>query len=155
VSREKLHEVLVEWIADDDDLPRYPESLPGALRHLSDAWARRGEPNVLLVHYDDLLADLEGQMRRVAGRLGIAVPEQSWPVLAGAATFERMRDRDDILVPPPPGIVADTAFFFRRGTSGAGREILSDEEMASYYARTARLAPPDLIEWLHRRATDR
>ncbi len=156
MSREKLHEALVEWIASDDDPPRYSMSLPGAMRHLSDAWARRGEPNVLLVHYDDLLADLEGQMRRLAGRLGIAVPEQSWPVLAGAATFERMRDRKDIL-PPPPRIVADTASFsfFRRGTSGAGREILSDEEMASYYARAARFAPPDMIEWLHRQVTGR
>jgi hypothetical protein len=166
VSRERLHEALVEWIASDDDPPGYSESLPVVMRHLSDAWARRGEPNVLLVHYDDLLADLEGQMRRIAGRLGIAVPEQSWPVLAGAATFERMRDRKDILAPPPPGIVADTASFFRRGTpgagrffrrgtSGAGREILSDEEMAGYYARAARLAPPDMIEWLHRQVTGR
>ena len=38
--------------------------------HLSDAWARRGEPNVLLVHYDDLLADLEGQMRGSPGGSG-------------------------------------------------------------------------------------
>jgi hypothetical protein len=155
VSPEKLHEALAEWIANDDDPPRYSESLPGAMRHLSGAWARRGEPNVLLVHYDDLRADLEGQMRWLAGRLGIVVPEQSWPVLVRAATFERMRDRKDILVPPPPGIVADTALFFRRGTSGAGREILSDEEMASYYARAARLAPPDMIEWLHRQVTGR
>jgi aryl sulfotransferase len=51
---------------------------------------------------------------------------------------------------PPPGIVPDAAFFFRRGTSGAGREILSDDEMARYYARAARLTPPDLFEWLHR-----
>jgi aryl sulfotransferase len=143
VSREELHEVLVQWIASD-------EPLSGYLRHLSDAWTRRGEPNVLLVRYDDLLTDLEGQMRWLAGRLGIAVPEQSWPVLAGAATFERMKARNDILVPPPPGIVADTALFFRRGRSGAAREILSDEEMASYHARAARLAPPDMVEWLHR-----
>jgi aryl sulfotransferase len=147
-----LHEALVEWIGSDDDSSR---SLPGAMRHLSDAWARRGEPNVVLVHYDDLLADLEGQMRWLAGRLGIAVPEQSWPVLAGAATFKRMRNRKDIHPPPPSGIVPDAAFFFRRGTSGAGREILSDEELASYYARAAQLAPPDLIEWLHRRVTGR
>jgi hypothetical protein len=144
-----LREALVEWIGSDDDSPM---SLPGAIRQLSDAWARRGQPNVLLVHYDDLLADLEGQMRWLAGRLGIAVPEQSWPALVGAATFERMRDRTDIHPSPPTGIEPDPAFFFRRGTSGAGREILGDEEMATYYARAAKLAPPDLTEWLHRRA---
>ncbi|GAA4716308.1 sulfotransferase domain-containing protein [Phytohabitans rumicis] len=153
VTRESLHEALVGWIAGDGDPHTSAQSLPDAMRHLSDAWARRDEPNVLLVHYDDLLADLEGQMRWLAGRLGIAVAEQSWPVLAGAATFGRMRERKDILVPPPPGVVADTARFFRRGTSGAGREILSDEELADYHARAARLAPPELIEWLHRRAT--
>src|SRR5215211_2925042 len=154
VSREKLHQALVEWIASDDDPPGYSESLPGTMRHLSNAWTRRGEPNVLLVHYDDLLADLEGQMRWLARRLGIAVAEQSWPILTEAATFERMRDRKDVLVPPPPGIVADAAVFFRRGTSGAGREILSSEEMASYDARAARLAPPEMIEWLHRQVTE-
>lgn len=147
VSRERLHEALVEWIGSADDSPR---SLPGAMRYLSDAWARRGEPNVVLVHYDDLLADLEGQMRWLAGRLGIAVPEQSWPVLGGAATFKRMRNRGDIHPLPPSGIAPDATFFFRRGTSGAGREILSDEELAHYYARAAQLAPPDLFEWLHR-----
>ena len=148
-SGETLHDALLRWIADDDDPRRYPDSLPGVMWHLSDAWARRGEPNVLLVRYDDLLAGLEGQMRWLAGRLGIAVPEQAWPALTQAATFERMRDRADDLVPIPPGIPVDTALFFRRGTSGAGREILSDEEMAAYYARAAQLAPPDMLEWLH------
>jgi hypothetical protein len=148
-SREALHDALLGWIADDDD-PRWnPDSLPGVMRHLSDAWARRGEPNVLLVHYDDLRADLAGRMRWLAERLGIAVPEQAWPALIQAATFERMRDRADDLIAIPPGVSIDTALFFRRGTSGAGREILSDEEMAAYYARAAQLAPPDMLEWLH------
>jgi aryl sulfotransferase len=148
-SREMLHDALLSWIADDDDPCQYPDSLPGLMRHLSDAWARRGEPNVLLVRYDDLLADLEGQMRWLAGRLAIAVPEQAWPALTQAATFGRMRDRADTLVPVPPGISADAAAFFRRGSSGAGREILSDEEMAGYYVRATQLAPPDMLEWLH------
>jgi aryl sulfotransferase len=148
-SREALHDALLRWIADDDDPRQHPDSLPGIMWHVSDAWARRGEPNVLLVRYDDLLADLEGQMRWLAGRLGIAVPEEAWPALTQAATFERMRDRADDLVPIPPGISVDTALFFRRGTSGAGREVLSDEEMAAYYARATQLAPPDMLEWLH------
>ncbi|MEV6487925.1 sulfotransferase domain-containing protein [Actinoplanes sp. NPDC051633] len=153
VSRAQLHEAMMEWIDGDEGSHRFSTSLRGTMRHLSEAWIRRAEPNVLLVHYDDLLSDLEGQMRRVADGLGIAVDEQSWPTLADAATFERMRGRDDILVPPPPGIVGDNALFFRRGTSGAAREILGEEEMSRYLARVATLAPPDLIEWLHRPAS--
>ena len=150
VSPEQLHAALLEWIGGDEGSSRYSASLPDTMRHLTEAWARRADPNVVLAHYDDLLADLEGQMRRLADAFGIAVGEQSWPSLVEAATFERMRDRGDVLVPPPPGIVPDNALFFRRGTSGAAREILSDEEMAGYLVRVARLAPPDLIEWLHR-----
>jgi len=152
---ESLRDSLLRWIEDDGDSGAYPDSLPGVMRHLSDAWARRGEPNVLLVHYDDLSADLEGQMRGIAWRLGIPVRDEAWPALTHAATFERMRDRADRLVPSATGgpgnhgIFRDAASFFRRGTSGAGREMLSDDEMARYYARAARLAPPDMLDWLH------
>lgn len=149
MSRQQLHDALLEWIDGDDG----SASLPATMRHLSEAWSRRADPNVVLVHYDDLLSDLEGQMRRLADRLGIAVEEQSWPALFEAATFERMRGRDDVLVPPPPGIAPDNALFFRRGTSGAAREILNDHETARYHAQVARLAPSDLIEWLHRRVS--
>jgi aryl sulfotransferase len=147
-SRRPLHDRLLQWIAADVDPRADPDSLPGLLWHLSDAWARRDAPNVLLVHYDDLSADLEGQMRRLAGRLGIAVPEGTWPALVQAATFEAMRSRAEQFV-PTAGLFKSDAAFFRRGTSGAGREILSDDEMAGYHARAAQLAPAALLAWLH------
>lgn len=152
-SPEMLHDAMLSWIADGGDPGRQPDSLPGVMRHLYDAWARRGEANVLLVRYEDLLADLEGQMRWLASRLAIAVPEEAWPALIQAATFGRMKARADTLFPVPPGSTTDAASFFPRGTSGAGREILSDEEMAGYYARAAQLAPPDMLEWLHSPST--
>jgi len=101
------------------------------------------------VHYDDLSADLEGQMRGIAWRLGITIREEAWPVLTQAATFSRMRERADNLIPAAPGIFRDTASFFYRGTSGAGREILSEDELAAYHARVAQMAPPDMLQWLH------
>ena len=44
----------------------------------------------------------------------------------------------------PAGILKSSAAFFRRGTSGAGREQLSEAELADYRRRAAQLAPPDL-----------
>jgi hypothetical protein len=143
-----LHDRLLRWIASDADPREYPDSLPGVLRHLSGAWYRRYEPNMLLVHYDRLSADLDGQMRWLAGRLGIAVPEQAWPALVHAATFESMRSSADKLV-PTQGLFKSNAAFFRRGTSGAGFAALTEEEIASYYARAAELAPADMLAWLH------
>ena len=42
-------------------------------------WDERHRSNVLLVHYNDLKADLSGEMRRVADFLGISVPPDSGP----------------------------------------------------------------------------
>jgi hypothetical protein len=72
-----------------------------------------------------------------------------WPI-----PFERMKANAEQLVPNRGGILKDNAAFFRRGRSGAGRELLRAEDLATYQARTATLAPPDLLAWLHRDDTD-
>jgi hypothetical protein len=159
--RPSLHDWLLKWI----DAQRRPEdemdSLNGVMWHLSDAWQRRTEPPqpsaagphspaIVLVHYDDLSADLEGQMRHLAGLLGIDVPEHKWPELVHAARFEQMRATAVRQAPDTGGVLKDPGAFFRRGYSGAGAEVLSADELAGYYARTSRLGPPDLLNWLHR-----
>ncbi len=146
--RKSPRDWLLAWIGHDADPRENLDSLPGVLWHLGDAWARRGEHDVVLVHYDDLSRDLEGQMRELARLLGLAVPESAWPGLVRAATFERMRAGADRFV-PPDGIIKSSTSFFHRGRSGAGGEILTEEEIARYHARAASLAPPDLLDWLH------
>jgi aryl sulfotransferase len=146
--RPPLHDWLLRWIADDDDPREQLDSLPGVLWHLSDAWSRRDRPNVVLVRYEDLLADLAGQMRGLAVRLGIEVPTGAWAPLVGAATFDAMSSQAGTIA--PAGVLKSSAAFFRRGTAGAAREVLSDGELAAYQARAAELAPPDLLTWLHR-----
>lgn len=44
-------------------------------------WSERGRENLLLVHYNDLKADLEGEMRCIADYLAIEAPETLWPAL--------------------------------------------------------------------------
>jgi len=149
-GRPSLEAWLRRWI-DWEGSPREQlDSLPGVLHHLSDAWARRSEPNVVLVRYEDLSTDLAGEMRRLAERLGFDVPEARWPPLVAAAGFEAMRDRADELVPDRQGVLKDRRGFFRRGTPGAGRALLGTEGVARYEARARALAPPDLLAWLHR-----
>jgi aryl sulfotransferase len=149
-ARPPLDEWLVSWAAATADPRAELDSLPGVLHHLTDAWRRRDDERVVLVHYDDLCADLSGEMRRVADRLGIDVPEAVWPSLVGAATFDRMRERADQVAPDPAGILRDRARFFRRGTSGAGEEVLPPDALRRYRERVADLAPPGLVGWLHR-----
>jgi aryl sulfotransferase len=148
--RPPLKEWLLSWIDWDGDPQTTLDTLPNVMWHLSDAWARRHDTNIVLVHYDDLSTDLEGEMRRLATRLQIDVPEARWPDLVHAATFGQMRDRADRLAPDRLGVLKDPAAFFRQGTSGSGGALLSEGEVAHYHRRVAALAPPDLLAWLHR-----
>jgi aryl sulfotransferase len=149
-ARPPLHEWLLAWIDEPATPGEQLDSLPGVMWHLSDAWARRGERNVVLVHYDDLASGLDGEMRRIATLLGITVPDQTWPVLVAAATFESMRAHAQRTAPDPAAVLKDSAAFFRRGRSGAGLEVLNSEEVARYHERAGELAQPDLLAWLHR-----
>ena len=151
-SRPPLHEWLVEFVEWEGD-PRAPgnlDTLPGIMLHLSDAWARRHEPNVVLLHYDDLIDDLDSAMRGVAARLDISVDETRWPSLVQAATFGAMRADSRVLAPAGMGILKDPEAFFRHGVSGDGRNVLSEAEHRRYVSRVATMAPPGLLAWLHR-----
>ena len=145
-----LDEWLLSWIESDaiaqDDL----ESFNGVFHHLTDAWSRKDESNIVLVHYADLLHDLNSEMQRIAAHLGIDVADGRVDELAHAATFESMQANSDKLAPDPSAVLLDKSRFFRSGRSGAGTEGLSAGALAAYHARASRTAPPDLLTWLHR-----
>jgi hypothetical protein len=144
-----LREWLLAWVNGTDSPREHLDSLPGVFWHLSDAWRRR-QPNVVLVHYDDLQADLRGAMVGLADRLGIPVPAHRWPALVEAATFASMRASARQWAPNPDGILKDPGAFFRHGVSGEGAATLGAAGLARYYERARELAVPDLVTWIHR-----
>lgn len=150
--RPDLHTWLRAWAERETTPQESLDSLVGVLHHATDAWQRHeaGEVDVLLVHYADLLADLDGEMRRIAAALRIDVGEERWPELVRAATFASMRDRSAEITPNTLGVLKDGAAFFRRGTSGAGAEVLTADELARYDARVRALAPPEVAAWVNR-----
>jgi hypothetical protein len=144
-------EAFLHWVDDPTPPSEMAMSLAGTLHHLGTFWAVRDRGDVILLHYDDLKADLEGEMRRIAGRLGIEVPEERWPALVEAAGFDAMRRRADDTAPDTQNrIWKSNRAFFNKGTSGQWRAIYDAEADARYRARLARLAPDDLARWLHR-----
>jgi hypothetical protein len=117
-------------------------------RHGASFWAHRHEPNIHLVHFDDLKADLEGGMRRIAGVLGIGVAEDKWPELVAAAGFDSMKKNADRTAPDTNfKMWKDNARFFNKGTSGQWRGVLSAESLALLDQVTAKY-PADYIDWL-------
>ncbi|MDQ3385358.1 MAG: sulfotransferase domain-containing protein [Actinomycetota bacterium] len=125
-------------------------SLSRTLQHLGTFWERRDAPNVALFHYADLSADLVGQLRRLAGVLGIERSDARLEELAAAATFDRMKERASDLAPnSDQGWWRSTEGFFHRGSSGQWRHLVDDAGLARYDATVAELVPSDLAEWAH------
>jgi hypothetical protein len=117
--------------------------------HLTSWWERRHERHVLLLHYQDLLDDLAGQMRRVAAHLGIHVPAATWPELVAACRFESMRADSARVLPALGSVRGGGPWFFHSGTSGQWRGVVSEADLA-LYERAARVLPAELRAWLER-----
>ena len=145
-----------QWVDDETPSARSGGvSLRFTVEHLQTFRNAGDDLDVVFLHYDDLKADLEGQMRELAAHLEIEVDEDRWPRLVQAATFESMRSRADTTVPAGGREHwIDPAAFFSRGTSGQWRDLLDDADLARYAARVRALASDDLVEWVHREPID-
>jgi aryl sulfotransferase len=110
----------------------------------------RNLPNILLVHFTDLLNDLEGEMRRVARFLDIEVPEDKWAGLANAATFESMKKDLNVLQPKMMKSFKGGSNGFMDKVDGIWVDILTkDEDTAVYEARAGQL-DPELRQWIEK-----
>ena len=132
-----VHGFFERWITDAPPL-----------RHLATWWDLRGEPNVLLVHYNDLQADLDGEMRRVAGFLDIDIPEALWPGVVERCTFERMREEADKVGNFQRVFEGGAESFFFQGTKGRWRGVLTEGELQRYQDRVEELLSPEAAHWL-------
>jgi aryl sulfotransferase len=122
----------------------------GFFAHVRSYWDRRDQPNLLFVHYNDLKADLAGEMRRVADFLGIEVSEQAWPEVVDRCTFERMRERDTDIGGFERNFEGGIRAFLFKGTNGRWRDVLTDDELAAYARAVAEELPPEAATWLER-----
>jgi aryl sulfotransferase len=131
-----VHGFFARWIAD------------GAIfHHVLTFWERRAAPNLLLLHYNDLKADLAGEMRRIADFLEIRVPEARWPAVVERCTFEAMKARGDEIGTFHLFEGGSQSFLFK-GSNGRWRDVLTPDELARYAKRVAEILPPEAAAWL-------
>jgi aryl sulfotransferase len=119
------------------------------LHHVRTWWEWRHLPNLLFVHFNDLLADLDGEMRRVAEFLEIEVPRGEWAARVELATFASMKERAEQIV--PAGGVAfqgGAQRFLYKGTNGRFREVLTEGDLALWQDNVARQLAPACARWL-------
>ena len=112
-------------------------------------WAVRDLPNVKLVHFNALKADLAGEIGAIADFLEIEVPMSRWSAVVEHCGFEFMKCHAD-QVAPLGGAIFDGGgeSFINKGVNGHWREVLSAEESAAYEAKALEELGPDCARWL-------
>jgi aryl sulfotransferase len=146
---EDPRDFFLQWMATAEAGPNDPAGELPYCEFEQTYWNRRREPWLLMVHFNDLKADLEGEMRRIAAFLEIETPEPLLAELAEAARFETMKRQGEEMLPQ-----LRTAFdngaerFLNKGVNGRWKDFLTDADLARYEALVKRRLPPALAAWL-------
>lgn len=112
-------------------------------------YAIRSLPNVLLVHFTSLKRDMPGEMRRIAGFLGIPIDEATWPKILEYCSFDWMKANATRSVPLGGAFWdAGAQVFINKGVNGRWSDVLTDEDKAEYEAWAVNELGPECARWL-------
>ncbi len=126
---------------DDYGLPEYVELEQSY-------WAERHRPNMLMVHYNDLKADLAGEMQRIADFLGIETPAALMQDLVQAAEFSAMKRDSAALLPDAANVfVGGGERFLHKGSNQRWLSVLTAEDLADCEAAVSAALSPALRAW--------
>ena len=140
-----------EWFREwtDAEAMEGPSNLGTLVRQLGSYWGERHRPNVVLLHYSDIQRDVVGQMAYLARRLGIERSRARLAELAPAANFDTMKAAANIVAPNADQTFwRNTSDFFKTGTSGQWRDLISADDLAHYEQRLHELADDEFAHWL-------
>jgi aryl sulfotransferase len=96
-----------------------------------------------------MLADLRGEIQRLADYLAIGITQDELERIAEAASFDQMKKAYE-----PMDARMRSAFkggadaFLFKGTNGRWREVLEPEDLVLYDEAKARVLSPDCAAWL-------
>ena len=137
-----VHQRWKDWLTKSGGFKWEQDGYPfwSMFSYVESFWPYRKLPNILMVHFTDMLNDLEGQMRRVAAFVGIEVPEEKWPELVNAATFDSMKKDLKTLQPKFDKMFKGGGDAFMDKVDGIWKEILTtDEDTKNYESRMGQL----------------
>jgi aryl sulfotransferase len=124
---ESVVQYYCDWL-DGDGYPFWP-----FWDNVRSWWGIRHLPNVMLLHFAELKADLPGQIRRIAHFLAIPVDEGRWDAIVEHCGFDYMKSHAGKSV-PLGGAFWDggATTFIHKGTNGRWRDLLSPEDSRRY-----------------------
>lgn len=112
-------------------------------------WQARHLPNVLMLHFADMKADLPGSVRRIAEFLDITLDEETFEKVVLHSSFDWMKANAGKAAPLGGAVWQGGAeTFVNKGTNGRWRDVLTAEDIAAYEARALAELGPECARWL-------
>jgi aryl sulfotransferase len=110
-------------------------------------WDLRANERVLLLHFNDLKADMPGQIRRIAQFIDAPINESRWDAIVEHCTFDWMK-RNAARLAPRGQRWKDPSKFFHRGTNMQWRDELTEEDSRWYEEIARKELGSECAEWL-------
>lgn len=100
--------------------------------HVAGYWPWRTRPNVLVITFAEMKADLPGAVRRVAALLGVELTAAELAQVIEKSTFQYMKRIDHKFMPQPPFPFNrfSRQVMMRKGERGRSSELLTPEQQA-------------------------
>ena len=122
------------------------------LHHTQTYWDYKHLPNFLFLHYNNMLADLDGIVRQIAAYIELSVTDEDVARMVEATTFSTVKrgietESDDEKQENTMFKGGANAFFYK-GTNGRWKDVLNEEDMALYRQTTKKIPSPDCLYWL-------
>lgn len=138
-----IRRYFLDWL-DRDGHPFWPY-----WENIRSWWAIRDLPNVHVVHYADLKADLAGEIARIARFLNIAVDPADFAAIVAHCRFDWMK-RHAAQAAPLGGVFWDggAQTFIHKGVNGRWRDVLGEADSARYEARARAELGAACAAWL-------
>jgi aryl sulfotransferase len=112
-------------------------------------WAIRHLPNLMLLHFENLKADMEAEIRRIAGFLGVRVDPSRWLAILDHCSFGYMKAHATKSVPLGGAFWDGGArTFIHKGTNGRWRDELTEADCRAYEAAARRELGEECAAWL-------
>ena len=140
---EDVREYFLAWLAGDGH-PFWP-----FWENIRTWWETRNLPNMYFLHFQNLVDDLEGTMRKIAAFLDIPIDESKWDLMVHHCGFDYMKKNATLSTPLGGDIFTGGAdSFIFKGINDRWRDTLNKADIEAYEARALVEVGPECAHWL-------
>jgi aryl sulfotransferase len=138
-----VRQYFLEWL-EHDGYPWWP-----FWENVRSWWAVRRLPNVKMIHFSALKADMPGEIRQIAEFLGTPIDPSRWNAILEHCSFDYMK-KNATKSTPLGGLFWDggAETFIHKGTNGRWRDILTADDGERYERRALDELGEECARWL-------